>query len=85
MQLLPKNASLREWGYTLGALTFLTFFLVINLPHITQWAKPVRMWQDRMWARLYRALYVDSGLRNKIRRRNEVDNDGVELQQAGQP
>jgi len=84
MQLLPKGLSLREWGVTLGVLTLLTFFLVINLPHITQWAKPVRTLQDRMWVKLYNVLYVDSGLRSRIRRRNDVD-DGIELIQSGQP
>ena len=85
MQLLPEGASLREWGYTLGILSITTFFLVLNLPHITQWATPIRAWQDRMWMRAYRFLYVDTGLRGRIHRRHDTHGGGIDLVQVGQP
>jgi len=53
MPALPNSAGLREWAYTFLILAIITFFLVINLPHITRWARPVRLWQDRMWIKAY--------------------------------
>jgi len=45
---LPKSASLRDWGLTLLALFLITSILVLNLPRITAFGGVVRLRQERM-------------------------------------
>jgi hypothetical protein len=78
-----SNPKLVDWIATLVVLSVVTTFLVLNLPHIRKFGPPVRAWNDRMWAALYRVLIVDAGIiallsfmRAKVCRSEEMRGDG---------
>jgi hypothetical protein len=65
---LPSDARLRDWIYTLIALFLLTFIIVINLSHIRKWGEGFRIWQDWIFSKLYQYLVIDSGLKDAFQR-----------------
>jgi hypothetical protein len=82
---LPSDARLRDWIYTLIALFILTFIIVINLSHIRKWGEGFRIWQDWIFSKLYQYLVIDSGLKDALQRlrakeQNPVGED-IELEE----
>jgi hypothetical protein len=76
---LPSNAKLRDWVYTLIALFIITFVIVINLSHIRRLGEGFRIWQDQMFSKLYQYIVIESGLKDAYQRlRAQEQNPGGE-------
>jgi len=79
MQLLPKTATFRDWGFTLLSLSLITFVIVINLHHVTRWTERLRPWNDFL---LKKAAELALRILHRKRRSNVGDSDAdIELNQ----